>query len=336
MKKYFFRKTGAAVLSAAMAISGLTISSSLNAFNAADTTKYEFENGTLTGCSVQTPGSERYNEGSSGDSFVFLENEGETAAITVNVETEGTYTINLCYSSPYGDKIHNFYVNGVDQGQFSCPKNKSGEWLTMSLGAVKLNAGDNEIKIVSSWGWTNIDYITIEAATFAEISASQNTCCDPKATKETKNLMSYLASVYGKQTIAGQQEIYANGPHGFEDEFEYIYNLTGHYPAIRGFDYGNFCCPAFGSDDGSTNRVIDWVKNKNGIATASFHLNVPTDFANFTIGNKIDWSSTTYSQKTDFSPSKAATEGTKENQYYMEALTTLAKEFKNSKHRAFR
>lgn len=328
MRKDFLRKTGAAVLSAAMAISSLAVSSSLNIFNAVDATKYEFEDATLTGCTVQTPGSARYNKGASGDSFVFLEDGGESAAVTVNVETAGAYTINLCYSSPYGDKSHNFYVNGVDQGQFSCPKNKTGEWFTMSLGSVKLNAGDNEIKIVSGWGWTNIDYITVETATYAEISASQNTCSDPKATKETKNLMSYLASIYGKNTIAGQQEIYANGPHGFEEEFEYINNLTGHYPAIRGFDYGNFCCPAFGSDDGSTDRVIDWVKNRNGIATASFHLNVPTDFASYTIGSRIDWSNTTYSQKTDFSPSKAATEGTKDNQYYMEALTILAKEFK--------
>ena len=97
--------------------------------------------------------------------------------------------------------------------------------------------------------------------------------------------MAYLNSVYGKNIISGQQEIYSGGPHGLETEFEYLKDTTGHYPAIRGFDYGNFCCPAFGSDDGSTKRVLDWVKNKNGIATASFHLNVPKDFENFKIGS---------------------------------------------------
>jgi mannan endo-1,4-beta-mannosidase len=47
------------------------------------------------------------------------------------------------------------------------------------------------------------------------------------------------------------------------------------------------------------------------------------------IGQKIDWAQTTYTAKdTDFSPSKAATPGTKENEYYMQGLKTLAKEFK--------
>jgi mannan endo-1,4-beta-mannosidase len=55
---------------------------------------------------------------------------------------------------------------------------------------------------------------------------------------------------------------------------------------------------------------------------------VPKDFENFKIGSRIDWSNTTYTAKdTDFSPSKAATPGTKENEYYLAALKTLAAEF---------
>ena len=42
----------------------------------------------------------------------------------------------------------------------------------------------------------------------------------------------------------------------------------------------------------------------------------------------MDWSASTYTAKdTDFSPSKAATAGTKENEYYLSTLKTLAKEF---------
>lgn len=124
MRKDFLRKTGAAVLSAAMAISSLAVSSSLNIFNAVDATKYEFEDATLTGCTVQTPGSARYNKGASGDSFVFLEDGGESAAVTVNVETAGAYTINLCYSSPYGDKSHNFYETELTRDSSAALKTK--------------------------------------------------------------------------------------------------------------------------------------------------------------------------------------------------------------------
>ena len=186
--------------------------------------------------------------------------------------------------------------------------------------------GENTITIKGSWGWTNFDYITLEEASLGEIKATQTNTCDPNATEETKKVMAYLASVYGEHILSGQQEIYKYGPHDMEYEFNYIQEKTGKLPAIRGFDYGNFCCPAFGSDDGSTERVIAWAA-KGGLATASFHLNVPTDFASYTIGSKIDWGQTTYSEKTDFSPSKAAEEGTKENQYYTQALDTLAEQF---------
>jgi len=37
------------------------------------------------------------------------------------------------------------------------------------------------------------------------------TPCDPNATPETRALMKYLTSVYGKYVISGQQEIYGNG-----------------------------------------------------------------------------------------------------------------------------
>ncbi|MGN0581056.1 MAG: glycosyl hydrolase [Ruminococcus sp.] len=326
MKAKSIAKACAAIIAAAITVNSSAFSSVL--FAETSEQIYEFEDGILTGATVQEKGTERYAEGASGDKFVFLQEGGETASVTANVEETGMYELTLCFSSPYGDKIHNYLVNGVDQGQFSCAETASGEWKEISLGVVKLNKGENEVAIKSSWGWTDIDYIKVSPATMSEISASDTTPCDPNATAETRSLMSYLASVYGKHIISGQQEIYSSGPHGLEQEFEYLNDKTGHYPAIRGFDYGNFCCPAFGSDDGSTERVIDWVKNRNGIATSSWHLNVPTDFESYNIGDRIDWSATTYTQNTDFSPTNAATEGTKENEYLMQALTTLAAEFK--------
>ena len=55
---------------------------------------------------------------------------------------------------------------------------------------------------------------------------------------------------------------------------------------------------------------------------------MPKDFANYTIGTRMDWSLSTYTAAdTDFSPSKAAEPGTKENEYYLSTLKTLAKEF---------
>ncbi|MDE7138264.1 MAG: glycoside hydrolase [Ruminococcus sp.] len=318
MKSIFFNKAGAAVMAAAMLMNGSAVLNTSTVFAAG--TKYEFEDAKVTGTiSVED------NADASGGKSLRMEDDG-TITLDFNVEKAGMYNVMIYCGGIGGAKQQNLKINGVSQGAIGVPESDGFEAVKVS--SVKLNEGENTLVIEKSWGWSNFDYMTVEEAVLAPIKATQTTPVDADATAETKNLMAYFASVYGNHIISGQQEIYNYGPHQFEYEFEYLNDLTGHYPAIRGFDYGNFCCPAFGSDDGSTERIIDWVKNRNGIATASFHLNVPTDMASYTSGSKIDFSQTTYSEKTDFSPSKAIVEGTKENLYYMEALTTLAKEFK--------
>ncbi|MDE5771645.1 MAG: glycoside hydrolase [Ruminococcus sp.] len=318
MNSKFFNKAGAAVMAAAMLLNGSAVLNTSTVFAAG--TKYEFEDAEISGeVTVEN------NADASGGKSLRMENTG-TISVDFEVEKAGIYNISIYCGGIGGAKQQNLTINGVSQGALGVPESDGFEAVKVS--SVKLNEGKNNLLIEKSWGWSNFDYMVIEDASATPIVATQTTPVDPKATAETKNLMSYFASVYGEHIISGQQEIYSGGPHGLEQEFEYLEKLTGHMPAIRGFDYGNFCCPAFGSPDGSTDRIIDWVKNKNGIATASFHLNVPTDMSSYKIGDRIDWGQTTYTEKTDFSPSKAIVEGTKENQYYMQALKTLAAEFK--------
>ncbi len=295
-------------------------------------TKYEFENGKTTGgAAVQDSSTNRYQEGASGDKFVFLESGGDTASVTVPVETTGMYNITIHLSAPFGDKTNTLLVNDVDQGNFSVEGNDAGVWTDVAFNAVKLNAGDNTITVKGSWGWIDLDYLTVESATMPEISASQITCSDTNATAETQNLMSYLASVYGEHVISGQQEIYKYGPHDFSYEFDYIKDTTGKLPAIRGFDYLN-CNPLYGSEDGTTDRIIEWVNNNpyadnHGIATASWHITVPKNFSSYNLGDSVAWADATYVPKdTDFEPSKILEEGTKEREYYMLCLKGLASE----------
>jgi mannan endo-1,4-beta-mannosidase len=324
MKGKKLKQACSVIFAGALLVSGISAGSFMTTTAASDE-KYEFEDGDIVGATIQESGTERYMEGASGDKFVFLENGSETASVTVNVDTAGMYNVTLCYSTPYGAKTHNIYINGVDQGQFSLVAND--EWTEINLGSYKLNEGENTITVKSGWGWTNIDYIKIEEATMPTISASQTTCCDTDATSETQNLMSYLASVYGEHIISGQQEIYKYGPHDFSYEFDYIENLTGKLPAIRGFDFLN-CNPLYGSDDGTTDRIIEWVNTNNGIATASWHITVPKDFDSYTLGDSVSWSDSTYVPgDTNFDTSQAIVEGTKEYEYYMLCLKNLAAEF---------
>ncbi|MGN0606507.1 MAG: glycosyl hydrolase [Oscillospiraceae bacterium] len=319
------KKICASVMAFATAITALSAMPETDATISADSVKYEFEDGKIEGTSTTVQTEEI---GYSGTGYVYLKDAGDIISVEVDVPETGMYEIAISYYLPasIGDsKIQNILINDVNQGQAGFTSNDT--FTETVIGTYKLNKGTNTVALQSSWGWTMFDYVTVKSAELPELIGNK-TLTDAKATDSAKRLMSYLGDVYGKHIISGQQEIYQYGPHDFEYEFNYIKENTGELPAIRGFDYGNFTCPAFGSDDGSTDRIIDWVNNKGGIATSSWHLNVPTVMENYNIGDKIDWSQTTYSEKTDFSPSKAATPGTKENEYYMQALTTLAAEFK--------
>ena len=201
MKKKLKRALTTAV-AGVMSVNCLALSSVLQA--GAATAKYEFESGKLTGdAEVKTD-----DGNASGGSYVFLKTGGDEISLTVPSEKTGMYTVKVSYSAPYGDKIQNLYVNGVDQGQCSFTSTAEGVWKELDLGTVKLTAGDNTIAIKGSWGWTNFDYLTVEEATLPDITASDTTCSDPAATKEADSLMKYLSSVYGKHIISGQQEIY--------------------------------------------------------------------------------------------------------------------------------
>ena len=111
----------------------------------------------------------------------------------------------------------------------------------------------------------------------------------------------------------------------YDRELKYIKETTGDMPAIQGFDFGANC-PCYQWDDGIVERMIDWTKNKNGICTASWHINVPQTLSSYTLGEPLDFSMTTYSEKTDFSPSNAYTEGTAEYDYWQLCKKNLAEQ----------
>lgn len=137
----------------------------------------------------------------------------------------------------------------------------------------------------------------------------------------------------------GQEYTYNTQNHNYtyndyDQECNYLYELTGKYPAIRGFDL-NTHNPGFEWEDGVADRMISWTKDKNGIVTLSWHCTVPTSMADFEVdeeGNftKIsdDWQKFTYSEKTDFVTANVMIEGTKEYYFYQECMRLAAVELK--------
>ena len=320
----FLNKAGASLMALAMLMSGTAVMNTGTAF--AEGAKIEFEDAKISGdVTVET------SADASGGKMLKMADSG-TIELKFNIEKDGVYNLMIYCGGIGGAKQQNLKIDGVSQGVLGIPESKGFEAVKVS--SVKLNKGEHTLLIEKSWGWSNFDYMEVAEAVLAPITASQTTTCDPKATDETKNLMSYLSSVYGNNIISGQQEIYNYGHGGnFEKEFDYLKELTGKLPAIRGFDYLNSANILYGSEDGTTDRIIDWVKNKNGIATASWHVVVPKKMAGYKVGDPVSYENSTYSVKnqdgseaTDFVTSNVLKEGTVEREYYLTALGALAEQ----------
>jgi len=263
--------------------------------------------------------------GYSGDGFVWMQSSG-TITITVEVPETGMYAISTRYMQELSSdgRLQYLYVNGKSTGSYMLPY--TTEWADFSFGLHKLTKGTNTIEIKSGWGYAYFDTVTVDYGNLPDLTVAP-VLSDSQATEETKILMNYLTEVYGNHILSGQQEIYGSGNDGnYELEFDWIKDLTGKYPAIRGFDFMNYN-PLYGWDDGTTNRAIEWVNDRNGIATACWHINVPRDFSSYQLGDAVDWKEATYKpNETDFDTSNAIIPGTKEYKYVQLIIKDLAEQ----------
>lgn len=263
--------------------------------------------------------------GFSGSGFVWMQNSG-TITFTVTVPETGMYAISTRYMQELSadGRLQYLSVNGVTKGSYMLPYTTT--WSDFNFGYQKLNQGSNTIQLKAGWGFAYFDTFTVDYANLDPLDV-QPVLTDSQATPETQLLMNYLTEVYGNHIISGQQEIYGGGNDGnTELEFDWIHNLTGKYPAIRGFDFMNYN-PLYGWEDGTTDRMIDWVNNRDGIATASWHINVPRNFTTYQLGDHVDWKEATYKPtETNFNTANAVIPGTKEYLYVMSTIDDLAEQ----------
>ena len=274
--------------------------------------------------------------GYTGDGFVWVTNAG-TMSFTIDAPETGMYRLMtrcIMYLGDTSNDIREAQVTVTRSDDSTATKTvkiaHTDDWNDFNWGDLKLTKGENTITFGGGWGYCLYDNMTLTQTPKPEYEKATDTPVDPKATKETKALMSYLKSVYGSHIISGQQEIYGGGNDGDSEKgFNYIKDNTGKLPAIRGFDFMNYN-PLYGWDDGTSERAIEWAKDRNGIVTASWHINVPIDFDNYTLGDIVDWKECTYknyqASNSTFNTANAVKEGTKEYEYFQEAMKDLAEQ----------
>lgn len=313
--------------------------------NSSDTLIYEFEDGTSSGCEIHTEGwiGNTQEDGSgeemdltnfSGKGFVFLDQKGTSLSVDVTVPEDGLYELTIGYCEPYdpNKKVQYLNINGVNQGEVSFSHNLTFE--ETSGGVVNLKKGVNTIEFKSYWGYTFFDYLTLKPAdeSLTKLSPTRQ-LSNPNASDSTKRLYNYLCDQYGNHIISGQQEYC--GSHNYnqwsdpdtyikdnEAEFEYILEQTGKQPAIRGIDFLAYNTTSTWRDD-APERCIEWVNEYGGIATVTWHWNVPIEEGSTETAFYVESASATY---TTFSITNALTEGTWENKVLMADIAYIAEQ----------
>ena len=316
-----------------------------------DVLKYEFEDGATSGGKLCKNGEsdldkDKIPEGAdfsdcSGGGFAYLDQKGTTLSVTADVPEDGLYELTIAYCEPSdpNKKVQYLNINGVNQGEVTFPYSKG--FKETSGGVVNLKKGKNVIELKAYWGYTYFDYLTLSPAdeNLKNLSPTR-TLSNPDASDSAKRLYSYLCDQYGSHIIAGQQEYCGdhnynqwNDPDTYikdnEAEFEYILEQTGKQPAIRGIDMLSYNTTDTTWRDNATGRIIEWTNKYHGIATVTWHWNVPLEEGSDGIAFYVE--STGNTPYTTFSVTNAVTEGTWEHEKILADIELLAGELKKAK-----
>lgn len=201
---------------------------------------YTIEGENMEGAELWTSIYENEIPDYSGEGFAYL--TGGALSFNVTVPEDGMYQISAkvaqILDKEGNGRMETIAVNG---SEYSKNVPYADKWTDFNFGIVRLKAGENKIEFLNKYGYVAIDNVTVSVAEKKDYSLATDETCDKNATPETKALMKYLKSVYGKHTIAGQQEIYGGGhKDNYEWENEFLEELTGKVPAIRGVDFMNY------------------------------------------------------------------------------------------------
>ena len=141
------------------------------------------------------------------------------------------------------------------------------------------------------------------------------------ATESAKKLLSYLCDTAGKALITGQHT--QTNP---MEEIEYIRDITGSEPKLRGFellayspninyeDASEECLTEVYENRGTLDTALKWAREKDGILTFSFHWYSPM------YGRDKSF----YAKNTEFDASRILIQGTPEREAFFRDMDVMA------------
>ncbi len=195
-------------------------------------TKMEAESAAYENCKLVEDG--KYSEGKA----LELTESNAKITFTYGAAESGKYTITVGYDGLYGDKVVNLSVNG-NAATFNTTEKGPGEAV---VGTYLMSQGDNMIVITPNWTWFRIDYITIANSESTVQFDIAQTPVDAKASDAAKTVYTFLYDNFGKKTISGIMTgdmDKANGDVTQHPDVQAVYQASGKYPALVGFDFMN-------------------------------------------------------------------------------------------------
>ncbi len=224
-----------------------------------------------------------------------------TLTFTIEIPEDGKYDLLFMTCSPFDEKKNDIKIDD-GEAQHEALVSPKGQSFQKVKYEATLTAGTHTVSVIEGWGFMYLDALVVkkQVPAIPELKA-EAAPVNPNATTETKALMDYLNESYGKVILAGQ---YAEGIDA--PEIQAIYDQTGKYPAVMGFDFlytGKTAKENVDFEVNTTQLAIDWW-NKGGIVTFCWHWFAPKDNL---LTDDQPWNKSFYSKATDFDFHKAIT-----------------------------
>lgn len=247
--------------------------------------------------------------------------DGDRVDINVHIPETGHYELHITYAAQHGDKPNTILIDGYSYGHLLFPA--AATFQNVYACTVKLEAGEHIVTIQKFYGMIDIDAITFVKTDKPERPMPSFTLTNPKATPEAQQVMDFFASIYGRYIITGQHTSAASGP-----EIDYIYEVTGHYPAMRGFDLLSYshatdtdnasqsAIDEIANNRGTIEAAIEWATKRKGLVEICWHWFSPLK------GRDKSF----YTEHTDFDLKAALEPGTPEYDALLKDLDTIALE----------
>lgn len=201
----------------------------------------------------------------------FREAPRDNWSYTAELPASQYYNVVIVVYSSRNDtpKENALLINGEEYSRFTT--DGSGEFEAIGFDNIWLEKGENSFGIGVIDGAIAFDYMMISASdAVAALDLSYDKMpqlSNKNASTGTMAVYEYLAGIYGRHILSGQYETVSTNA-----ETNAIYELTGHYPAIRFGDFMDYTNNDSYADD--IDKAIEWDEN-GGLVGYIWHWEDP-------------------------------------------------------------